>query len=161
MGAGAATPSRWIQQWDRVQRWYERFREIDAGRTHTRVSDFYQDVAHAFFLDCFHLKDWLKNDPTSGISSGDVERFLASSSSLQLCADLANGSKHLVLTTPRVDPATRMSRRHFKVGLASGQPTTISAKYEIRAGGQVSDAFQVASSCRQEWEQFLKRKGLL
>jgi len=74
VGAMAAPTSRWREQWDRVQRWYERFREIDAGRIHTRASDFYQDVAHAFFVDCFHLKVWLKNDPTSGIDSRDVER---------------------------------------------------------------------------------------
>ena len=29
-----------------------------AGADHDRESDAYQDEAYAFFLNCFHLKDW-------------------------------------------------------------------------------------------------------
>ncbi len=163
----AAQPPKWNEQWERVERWYHRFQETDQGRVHDRPSDFYQDEVYAFFVNCFHLKDWLKNDPASCSVASDVEQFVANSFNLRLCADLCHGSKHLVLTSPRVDPATQIGRRHFGVTLSEslsggpGQPTTISAKYEIHAGGSVYDAFRVATASRNECEQYLKGKGLL
>jgi hypothetical protein len=168
-GVMSVQPPKWREMWDRVQRWYERFAETDQGRTHDRPSDFYQDEAYAFFIACFHLKDWLKNDPLSSAVATDVEQLVANSPNLRLCADLCNGSKHLILTSPRVDAATQIGRRHLSVGIsesigpspAPAERTTISAKYEIHAAGKAYDAFQVATACRDEWEQYLKRKGLL
>jgi hypothetical protein len=165
----SAQPPKWKEMWDRVQRWHQRFAETDQGRIHDRSSDFYQDEAYAFFITCFHLKDWLKNDPSSTPVATDVEQFVANSPNLRLCADLCNGSKHLVLTAPRVDPATQIGRRHFEVELHASigpsptpaRPTKISAKYEIHATGKMYDAFQVATACRDEWEGYLKGKGLL
>ena len=65
--------------WDRVQGWHERFAETDQGRIHDRSSDLYQDEAYAFFVTCFHLKDWLKNDASSAAVATDVEQFVANS----------------------------------------------------------------------------------
>jgi hypothetical protein len=69
--------ARWEEQWKRINRWFERFSQTARGRDHDRESDAYQDEAHAFFLNCFHLKDWLKNDPASGVPAADVEGFVA------------------------------------------------------------------------------------
>ena len=52
-GSGSAS-----RQWKRVGRWFERFSNTARGRDHDRESDAYQDEAYAFFLNCFHLKDW-------------------------------------------------------------------------------------------------------
>jgi hypothetical protein len=150
----------WEQQWKRVGRWFERFRETAKGRDHKRESDAYQDEAYAFFLTCFHLKDWLKNDDASSAAASDVEDFISESPSLRLCADLANGSKHLRLTRPRVDPEAKVGRRQYFLTLGSGVPR-IAAKYEVEAAGKKHDAFELASECMREWEAYLKAKGLL
>jgi hypothetical protein len=150
----------WEQQWKRLGRWFSRFRKTAEGRDHDRESDFYQDEAYAFFQNCFHLKDWLKNDDASSAAASDVEDFISQSPSLSLCADLANGSKHLKLTTHRVDADTKLGRRHFDLTLGGGVPR-IAAKYEVEAAGSKHDAFKLASACMAEWETYLKAKGLI
>jgi hypothetical protein len=69
--------SPWEEQWKRVGRWFERFSDTARGRDHNRESDAYQDEVYAFFLCCFHLKDWLKNDPVSAAAASDVENLIA------------------------------------------------------------------------------------
>ena len=39
----------WEQQWNRVGRWFSRFRETASGRDHDRETEYYQDEAYAFF----------------------------------------------------------------------------------------------------------------
>src|SRR5438105_1733230 len=56
----------WREQWDRVQRWYQRLVGIAVGRPHNMDLDSYWDDVLGFFQNCFHFKDWLKNDPASG-----------------------------------------------------------------------------------------------
>jgi hypothetical protein len=55
-----------------------------------------------------------------GRGSIQVEALISHSPSLSLCADLANGSKHLRLTRARVDPSTDVGRRHFHLMLGGG-----------------------------------------
>jgi hypothetical protein len=74
--------------------------------------------------NCYHLKDWLKNDPTTQPVVGDVEQVITASTYLSLCADLANGSKHLTLTRSRADPTTRIGRRRFALNLGGGPPSS-------------------------------------
>lgn len=154
----AASP--WEDQYRRVLRWFLRFAETTTSRVHDRESDTYQDDAYAFFVACYHLKDWLKNDPASTAAASDVEEFVAGSSALSLCGDIANGSKHLLLTTPRVDANTRMGKREYKLDLTPGQWPKISAKYEIQAAGKTYDAFKLAERCMADWERYLGSIGL-
>jgi hypothetical protein len=86
----------WHEQYDRVLRWFERLQrpgEIDEHR---------RDEYYAFFLMCYHLKDWLKSDPIVQqrvLNIGrKIEDFVNGNLSLRLCADLANGVKQFVVT---------------------------------------------------------------
>jgi hypothetical protein len=68
---------KWIEQWERVLRWYARISRTNEGREHTDGTDSYQDEVYAFFQNYFHLKDWIKND--SSVPSdirGHVEDFM-------------------------------------------------------------------------------------
>ncbi|HAF11286.1 MAG TPA: hypothetical protein DCK98_14555 [Chloroflexi bacterium] len=155
-------PGMWEEQWSRVQRWYEAFTQTEAGRRHDRTSDDYLDEVHAFFQNCYHLKDWLKNDPASKVLAKDVEDMLAKSTSLSLCADLANGSKHLTLKTTRTgDLGTKFGPKHFALGLTAGQTPVISVSLEVLSGGSTWDAYDIATQCVSEWETYLKGIGLL
>jgi hypothetical protein len=151
--------AQWQQQWQRVGRWFERFANTAGGREHDRHSDHYHDEIYAFFLNCFHLKDWLQNDPASASAASDVERFVNGSVALSICADLANGSKHLVLDRPRVGTGAKFGARLFKLNL--GGVPRISAEYAVEANGKKYDAFKLAKECIAEWTGYLQSKGLL
>jgi hypothetical protein len=159
----------WDEQWSRVLRWHERFRLIGKGVVVANPIECYDDDVLAFFVSCYHLKDWLKNDPASGVSENEVETFVAKSLNLRICGDLANGSKHLTVTRPRLDATTKVTRHVTTYGplVMTGQTTTaeientISAYYGIRARGVLHDAFEVATRCVEEWDGFLHSKDLL
>ena len=154
----------WREQWERINRRYKIFQAINAGQEHDKITLDLEDDVRSFFTECFHLKDWLKSDPGSKVSSADVESFVNASGNLRLCADLANGAKHLLLTNPRVDAKAGVTRRLFKVGLYAGgdpQPTDIAVEYTIEAAGEKYDAFKLATDCLAEWNEYLGSKGLL
>jgi len=82
----------WREQYNRMKRWHTRLSES------TAVDDRRSDDFHAFFICCFHLKDWLRADSSVGDGIRDaVAGFVDRNLWLRLCADLANGSKHLKL----------------------------------------------------------------
>ena len=54
---------KYLEQYERMQRSYDRFREINS-RLADKVSSDYEDDVFAFFMHCYHLKDWIKNDPS-------------------------------------------------------------------------------------------------
>jgi len=135
-------------------------RSVPASVLDTRTSS-YVDEMYSFFENCYHLKDRLKNDQASARTVTDIEAMITNSTSLSICADLANGSKHLTLTTSRSgDLATRFGPKHFSVSLGPGMPTRISAAYEVHSGSSIWDAFSLAEECMQEWRRYLTRQGL-
>jgi hypothetical protein len=154
------SPASWTEQWDRVYRWLRRVQESAIGRMHDSPTDVYQDDVYAFFQNCYHLKDWLKNDVSSASVVRDVEALISASPELSLCADLANGSKHLKLTRHRVDPDARVGQRDYSLDIGS-QGITIAVRYVIEAGGSSYEAVALAESCYRTWEDYLLAKHLL
>ncbi len=148
--------SKYLEQFDRVKRWYQRFVTTDEGRQHNLPSDNYQDEVYAFFLNCYHLKDWIKNDESVGATAAaKVEDFIRNNKELSICADICNSVKHLKLTSTRSDQDPQFGQRkfHLKVG---GPPTTISVKYTIDTSSGPVDAFELATECLQAWEKFIQ-----
>ena len=156
-----AAPERWREQWDRLGRRYNRFQELNQGIVHEVPSEHYVDDVLSFFMDCWHLKDWLRNDPASGLTKDELDEMTLGSNNLRLCADLANGTKHLKLTHWKAAPDARFGPRHYAVGLSVGEPTTIAVKATVAAGNNAYDAFELGTACVEEWKAFLSQKGLL
>jgi hypothetical protein len=146
--------SKYLEQFDRVKRWYQRFVTIDEGRQHNLPSDNYQDEAYAFFLNCYHLKDWIKNDESVGAAAYKVEDFIKNNKELNLCRDICNGIKHLKLTKPRSGQDPRFGQRKFHLQVG-GTETTISVRYTIDASSGPVDAFELATKCLKAWENFI------
>lgn len=158
--------SRWREQYYRVKRWHVRLAEAEA------VDERHLDDLYAFFVCCFHLKDWLKADPTLDPAVGGAAEGLVNGNEwLALCADLANGSKHLVLTKQvRVE-----SRLHLDwIELTLFDPSSPSDEEDpvvpmVRAvpvvrrfeGEVVARALSVADLCVQVWDSFLAERRLL
>lgn len=149
-----SSSSKYLEQFDRVKRWYQRFVTIDEGRQHNLPSDNYQDEVYAFFVNCYHLKDWIKNDESVGATAAKVEDFIKNNKELNLCRDICHGIKHLKLTKPRSGQDPRFGQRKFNVRLG-GPETTISVRYTIDTSSGPVDAFELATKCLKAWENFI------
>jgi len=128
---------------------------INQGRQHSHPSDYYQDEVYAFFLNCYHLKDWIKNDNDVEDAAAKVEKFINNNKEMRLCADICNGIKHLKQTSNRSGQNPQFVGRKFNVKLG-GLGTTISVKYSIETSSGQVDAFKLATKCLQAWENFIK-----
>jgi hypothetical protein len=72
------------EQYERVKRWYKRFDEINQGKENYRSSEDCRDEVYAFFINCYHLKDWIKNDKGLALKRQDqvkVENWIKSNKS--------------------------------------------------------------------------------
>jgi hypothetical protein len=84
--------SQWKDQFERVSRALKKV-EQPSGDRDAELDDLY-----GFFQACWHLKDWIKNDDSLQQDLRDaIVHAVEATESLQFCADLANGSKHLKL----------------------------------------------------------------
>ncbi len=150
--------SRYLEQLDRVKRWYEEFKLTDQGRPHDHSADFYQDQVYAFFQNYWHLKDWIKNDNV-GLYK-ELRDSIHSDPEMQLCRDICNGTKHLVLKESRSGEDPQFGQKKFRVAVGS-EPTTISVKYTIdKSSGRTVDAFELATKCLEFWEIFIREQVL-
>lgn len=141
------------EQFKRLGRWYERFKNINDGQIHDKNSDFYLDDVYAFFINCYQLKDWIKNDPSAASVVDRVEAYINNNPALSLCADICNGLKHLHLDSARSGERPKFGKKVAKLRIGSG-PITIALKYEIKTNSGTTDAFDLATKCMKAWEIF-------
>lgn len=141
-------------QFDRAKRWFDRFTQINDGRYHTISSNNYLDEVYAFFQNCYHLKDWIKNDETAGDFSTSVENYVNNNRHLRLCADICNGSKHFKLNKQKSGENPRMRSKHHKLNLST-DPPVIAIQYSIVTDSGILDAYDLAKKCMAAWDSFL------
>ena len=78
---------------------------------------------------------------------------------LRLCADLANGSKHLSLTSSRTgDKSTDIARNDVTVFVGTG---TAAHRFYVQSGNKEYDVRDIAEAAIVEWTQFLTEQGPL
>lgn len=151
--------AKYREQLDRVRRYFNRIERINnSGEFDRPVEDLLDDV-HGFFQNCYHLKDWLKNDPAFTMHTGpQIEQYIKNTPELAICADICNSTKHLILTrTPRSGAVPTMGKKQITIDITdtvsfSGEPVKevpqrISMKVEIDHNGVTLDAFDVAKKC--------------
>ena len=154
--------AKYQEQLERVRRYYGRFKKLNDGMEHTAPSDIYIDDIYSFFLNCYHLKDWLKNDPEYiGHSDQQIEDHVTNTQALAICADICNGSKHLTFNhTPRSGAEPKLGKKTITIDVSdslSGEeiPTRITMQVEVEHAGNKLDAFQLATDALQSWESFI------
>ena len=152
-------PQGWREQYDRMRRWYARL-DVFAPVDEHRVDDFY-----AFFVCCFHLRDWLMQDSGLEKSFGPAAKaFVNDNFWLRICADIANGSKHLRLDKRvRIDPAARVEKTTLKFDTAGFSPEAFMSQdfIVVPAAGTPWIALAVAREAVAAWDSFLLARGLL
>ncbi|MFA6098209.1 MAG: hypothetical protein WCV50_01800 [Patescibacteria group bacterium] len=145
---------KYLEQYERTMRWYWRFIKINHGQIHQKNSDFYQDEVYSFFINCYHLKDWIINDPVVKINKDDIEKFVHNNKYLNICGDICNGVKHLQLNKSN---GAKIGSSHFSLELGRGTPV-LSVRYDIEIDGKKYDAFKVANEAVKQWDNFIKRR---
>ena len=141
------------QQWARVERYFARFEALSRkGRIHDAASETYVDDVYSFFIQCYHLKDWIAADGTSPLQSA-VREFGKRSQAFQVCRDLCLGVKHLNVVRPSSDlNDARLGRKGVEFNVSSG---VFTMRVFVRVGSDEQDAFDIAKECMGEWRKFL------
>jgi len=160
---------KYEEQWGRVKRWYKRFQDINEGKPHTQDTDYYVDDVYSFFINCYHLKDWIIHDDTLKINDREnlVYDFINSIDCLLYCADICNSIKHLKLThPPKTGTQPEFKGKDFDlkiaetIGKIEQKTPIISIKFHIETSIGNQDAFIIATECMKSWERFINDKLL-
>ena len=152
---------KYLEQYERMQRSYDRFREINS-RLADKVSSDYEDDVFAFFMHCYHLKDWIKNDPSVRARmpniGTDVEQFINESEGLSLCAYVCNSLKRLGLDRSHSSEPRIFGRQRYHSQLNIGSRASIRLQWLVERNNMPPiDAFELAGKCIAEWDKFLQR----
>jgi hypothetical protein len=133
-------------------------RYLDRIENQSRDSTEYDDDLWSFFQSCWHLKDWVKNDPeVPDELRRSIEDIVQGYSNIIVCADLANRTKHLELSRPRV--GAEFTQRNVTVCI--GTPTTSTSEHIITLGdGTKVVALDVARKAVDEWRTIFEAHGL-
>ncbi|WP_233425639.1 hypothetical protein [Paraburkholderia kururiensis] len=93
-----------------MRRWRDRVRATDVEHSSADLLDF----LIAFFVVCFHLRDWLKD---SGVDAERLTALFRANVERRVCRDIANGFKHSRLDRePFHDPTFSVVRGHVPAG---------------------------------------------
>lgn len=145
-----------VQQYERIRR---ALTHIKNNKNRNLVD--YEDDVWSFFQNCWHLKDWVKNDEAiSEVYRKKVESDVNNIQELKVCADLANRSKHLKLTSSRVD--AQVTKRNLHI--YAGPPGEGFGEYNFIIqldNGNSYDAIQLAENAVKKWENLLTSYGVL
>lgn len=154
--------SGYREQYERANRYLRRLIDLQNGIVHVTDSESYADDLHAFYQNCYHLKDWIKNDPSCRAWS-DVEAYVTSDRWLSMCADLCNAQKHLVLNRHRSTESPAPAGGNISLlindGLGGQEKVQISISYKISTSSGALDALEVANRSMQAWAAFLRANG--
>jgi len=151
------------EQFERMKRWHECVKKIDQGEPHdlsftNLPPGYFYDEVYAFFQNCYHLKDWIKNDDTVKLPEKGVEDFINQSDCMRLCANICNGTKHLKLEDKRrrSDQYPDFRGQELSLSLGGGPEPIIGVKFSIETKKGTIDALELASECVRKWEEFIK-----
>lgn len=157
---------KYLEQWERVKRWHARLQNFNSFKTSATAEEV-QDNLYAFFLNCYHLKDWLKQSFPE--KSAKVEALYDKNKGvlcLKICADMTNANKHTRLlerTARSNNHATSILSISATRTLHITQPKTLTPpmpgirwSFDIFFDDKKYDAYEVANQCMEELEKYLK-----
>ncbi|WP_156128899.1 hypothetical protein [Plesiomonas shigelloides] len=126
-------------------------------------SEFYHDDIYAFFVFCYHVKDWLIGDHRLKLDKQTVEKFINNNFELMLCADVCNGTKHFIQTAGRArtgqQPVVYASSISVTVYPQEANISPSGSQYMCSFGIETSsgiiDVLTLAEKCISLWSEFL------
>jgi len=154
------TAHGWQGQYARVRRWYARVELVASARAHQGDALADQDFIYAFFQNCHYLREWLLR--FSAVPKAELDAFWNTSLELQLCRDICNSTKHVDVSQPSQSPFVSFFREydHFHVP-SPGEGPHAMVQMNVRVGETKLDVFELAGRCMHQWDEFLRKRGLL
>ncbi len=163
----------WEDQYRRLHRSYALLKRavdeyIDREAIHEEANS--RDILYHFCADAYHLRDYIWNSTnlSQAIRDGamalfDVRKNPSASKALRACADIANGFKHLKLTTskfPGGRPAEVVRQEAgialpFRLGDAH-----FTYHFTIEADGVTYREVDIANQAIADWDAWLTSHGL-
>jgi hypothetical protein len=176
------------EQYQGMHRAFERMRALatDIGKTVVIGDHAAADATKAFFIECYHFKDYLKKE-TRIQPPSDVEVFISANPALSMAADLCNAFKHAGLdkpprsgmhldqinmaysldisatTEPGMISMTRIPSDGDTITISRSNrfgPPIATAKVVLTVGGNKHDALKAATQCIADWDRFLASKSV-
>src|SRR5947208_1236767 len=143
----------YTQQLKRLERKYRSLLQEKDAIGDTNIDEI-RDLLLSFFQDCWHLKDWLLN--STEIDEQQLQSFISNSLEMNMCREICNTAKHLVLHRPAPLPQARLEDfKHI------GVPLALAREYESNGDKltflfmqQKYDAFELAGRCLVLWREF-------
>lgn len=112
----------------------------------------FQDMTWAFFQNCWHIKDWMSNDPVVPEPTKlAVIKDAHESPVLKLCQELCNGTKHLGERSGEAKHLFTAMTLDREKGVLE-----MDCSYEEGGSGAVGSAKELARRCLEEWRRILK-----
>jgi hypothetical protein len=145
------------QQLARVERFLQRILAPTTDRKE------YEDFLWAFFQNCWHLRDWIKNDTSIRKRKRDVILpIIHKSKILAICQCLANRSKHYRLDgrSPRHAKMVGGISLTIEDSQSAEDAVTSSVDYIIRVGKKTRPALPFAQDAVSEWRNILHENRL-
>jgi hypothetical protein len=151
------------EQMLRVKRWLKRLHRINNGLTISPSSSFQpeqfinecRDDFLAFFLNCYHLKDWIAKDKTSSsLQKRAIEPYINQTPELRVTADICNQAKHLELDRRRSSSEARWRGRTYDARDKSDNTVSVHLNFYLQAEGSFRDALSLANEAVSAWEKF-------
>jgi hypothetical protein len=159
----------WREQYCRVIRWRSRALSVLTSNPDP-TGHLLQDFLFAFFINCYHLTDWL--DQCLGVGAGE---FAKENVYLETCRGICNGVKHLKLDQERFKYTSHYHRISltgpaFDLPLSSTGGTTWKGRLQPEAKVSIDcsvsteqDDFEarfLVDKCVEAWDSFIKDHSL-
>ena len=155
MGIGGShhINSSWQGQLARVRRWYAKVEAIGHAENPSSNLEEEHDVVYAFFMNCYHLRDWLQN--SNAVSPEVLREFFDAHVEMMACRDICNGLKHFKLDRASLDREFSIGREYVPASSTIPRPGRNETWYII-AGEHKFDVFELAKACMTLWEGFIR-----
>lgn len=155
MSVGYENPRTWFEQWSAISHHLAELHkayDVGIGVSNTEL----KRRADTYFIACWHLYDWLINDPAvTQISKQVVDSFVMRRLPLQICRGYANTTKHFELSDEK-----RLRARVTKF-IHGPEGRRLDVQYwSSTQQAETIDALHLAMQCYQEWLTLLQQQGL-
>ena len=149
----------WRQRWDLIEQEAAVLAAPVAGGVDGRAVLERRHRLHAFYIQCYHLKDAIIAEAPKGVTKDMVEKAISNTPQLALMADLCNLDKHVAMKSlPR-------SGAWPTYGEVSGTSRTGDAGWRlslpIHHKGTTLDGITLAQDAIAAWRRVLVGWGLL
>jgi hypothetical protein len=146
----------WREQFRRMVRWKARLWIDPIAHGANAVDTFY-----AYATACYHLIDWLENDPRQPIRRGEAEAFVMRTPILAFCGEICNGSKHARLQEKEVRVKSETTTQAIHLGEDVKDFVFEKTRLFVEWSGEYIDIEEFANRCNIEWARFLMSRGVI